>query len=422
MSHWFFLSYARENYDQYLLDFYRDLNKKICDLATPGDGEDGFLDMNGIEVGKQWPDELTAALQKCQAFISLYSPAYFTKEYCGKEWRAFSDRQAAYGTDLPANVSRPSLIMPVLWVPENRLPSPLPDAVSTVQYKHNDFGEEYARVGLKQLMAVSKYRDDYLEFLAKFADKLIQAVKSNPLPHQPHLPPINEIESAFHVRVAEVIKPAAEWVNRGPRSVQFFFVAARRDELKGVREKLDPYGEEGGYYWQPYFPEHTDEVGGMALQVAVDEKLRPECMELDDFTIERLDEAESNNKLVAIFIDTWTLCLPRYNTFMNKYDRRNFVNCVVLIAWNDRDGETEFNRPTLTNNVWGTFPNHAARPDPNCFLDSISSHEELKKALRNALINARGRISMRTDAVKKKAEGGQFIGKPLITGVGRASV
>jgi FxsC-like protein len=422
MGHWFFLSYARENYDQYVLDFYRDLNKMICDLATPGDGEDGFLDVNGIEVGKQWPDELKAALQTCQAFISLYSPAYFTKEYCGKEWRAFSDRQAAYGADLPAHVSRPSLIMPVLWVPEARLPSPLPEAVSTVQYKHSDFGEVYARVGLKQLMAVSKYHDDYLEFLATFAAKLLQAVKSNPLPHQPHLPSLNEIESAFHGRVTEVIKPAAECVNRGPRSVQFFFVAARRDELKGVREKLGPYGEEGGRDWQPYFPEHTDEVGFMAQEVAGLEKLYPEYVKLDDFTIERLDEAESNNKLVAIFIDTWTLCLPRYNTFMTKYDCRNFVNCVVLIAWNNRDDETAFNRPTLTDTVWGTFPNHAAKPDPNCFLDSINSHEELKKALRTALINARGRISMKADAVKKKATGGQFIGKPLINGVGRTSV
>jgi FxsC-like protein len=422
MEHWFFLSYARENYDQYLLDFYRDLNKVICDLATPGEGKDGFIDVNDIEVGKQWPDELTAALQKCRAFISLYSPAYFSKDYCGKEWRVFSDRQAAYGADLPADADRPSLIMPVLWVPEVRLPNPLPEAVSTVQYKHNDFGELYARVGLKQLMAVSKYHDDYLEFLAKFADKLIQAVKANPLPPLPHPPSLDEIESAFPRRVAEIIKPAAECANRGPRSVQFFFVAARSDELKGVREKLDPYGEEGGYYWQPYFPEHTDAVGFMALQVALDEKLRPECMDLEDFTIERLDEAESNNNIVAIFIDTWTLCLPRYNAFMNKYDRRNFVNCVVLIAWNSRDDETEFNRPTLTNNVWGTFPNHAAKPDPSCFLDSISSHEELKKALRLALINARGRISMRADAVKKKAESIQFIGKPLINGVGRPSV
>jgi FxsC-like protein len=422
MGHWFFLSYARENSDPYLVEFYRDLNKAIGDLTAPGDGEDGFLDVNGIEVGKQWPDELSAALQKCQALISLYSPAYFTKEYCGKEWRAFSDRQAAYCAGLPADASRPSLIMPVLWVPESKLPNPLPEAVSAVQYKHNDFGELYAQVGLKQLMAVSKYRDDYRVFLAKFADKLIQAVKATPLPHLPHLPPINEIESAFPGRAAEVVRPDAESVNRGPRSVQFFFVAARPDELKGVRQKLDPYGEEGGYYWQPYFPEHTDEVGLMAQEVALLEKLRPEFVKLDENIIERLDEAEVNNNLVAIFIDTWTLCLPRYNTFMNKYDRRNFVNCVVLIAWNNRDDETEFHRPTLTDTVWGAFPNHAAKPDPNCFMDSISSHEELKKALRTALINARGRISQRIDAVKKKAQGGQFIGKPLITGVGRTSV
>jgi hypothetical protein len=116
------------------------------------------------------------------------------------------------------------------------------------------------------------------------------------------------------------------------------------------------------------------------------------------------------------------LCLPRYNNFLAKYDGRNYVNSVVLIAWNNRDDETEVNRPTLTSNVWGTFPNHAAKPDPTCFLDSISSKEELKQALRTALIRARGRISMRAEAVKKRVEGGQFISKPLINGVGRPSV
>lgn len=420
MSHWFFLSYARENYNQYVLDFYQDLNKMIRDLAIPGEGGDGFIDTSDIELGTQWPDELAAALQNCRAFISLYSPAYFTKDYCGKEWQVFNSRQATYSADSPAHASRPSLIMPVLWVPETRLPSPLPDAVSAVQYKHGDFGEVYARIGLKQLMAVSKYHDDYLEFLAKFADKLIQAARTHPLPRQPHLPPIKDIKSAFPGRVVEVAKPAREAVNKGPRSVQFFFVAGRRDELQEVRQKLDPYGDEGGYDWQPYSPEYTAEVGIMAQEVALREKLRPEFVQLDDNIIERLDDAEVNNKLVAIFIDTWTLCLQPYNNFMNKYDRRNFVNCVVLIAWNNRDDETEYHRPTLVNNVWGTFPNHAAKPDPKCFLDSISSHVELKKALRTALINARARISMRDNAVKKKAESGQFIGKPLITGVGGA--
>lgn len=421
MSHWFFLSYARENYNQYLLDFFKDLNKMISDLAIPGEGEDGFIDVGNIELGNRWPDELTAALQSCRAFVSLYSPAYFTKEYCGKEWQVFNSRQAAYSATCPEQASRPSLILPVLWVREALLPAPLPDAVTTVQYKHSDFGELYARVGLKQLITVSRYRDDYLEFLAKFADKLIQAARATPLPRCPHLPPIEEIKSAFPLRMAEVVKPAGEYLNKGPRSVQCVFVAGRRDELQEVRKKLDHYGEEGGYDWQPYSPESTDEVWITAHEVALGEKLRPELVQLDDNLFERLDEAQDNNKLVAIFIDTWTLCLRQYSTFMNKYDRRNYVNCVVLIAWNSRDDETEVNRPTLVNNMRGTFPNHAAKPDPNCFLDSISSHEELKKALRTGLINARARISTRTDAVKKRAESGQSISKPLINGVRRTS-
>jgi FxsC-like protein len=413
MSHWFFLSYARDNSDKYLEKFYRDLDNKIRSLTPPGEGEEGFFDVGIIELGTQWPDVLTAALQKCRTFVSLYSPAYFTREKCGQEWQIFSERQAAYSAELPAHASRPSLLMPILWVPEARLPSPLPDAVSAVQYKHSDFGEVYAREGLQQLMKLSKHRDRYHEFLASFANKLIQAARTHTLPPLPQLPPINEIKNAFHRRGAQAVKLAGEAANVGPRFVQFVFVAGRRDELRAVREKLDPYGEEGGFDWQPFLPEFTDEIGIMAQEVAWREKLHYGFVQLDNDITKRLDEAECQNKIVAIVVDTWTLCLPRYSNFMNEYDRRNFVHCVVLIPWNSRDDETEINRSILVNKMWGTFPHHAVKPDPNCFLDSISSPDELKKGLSVALNKARARITEKAE-VMKKAESGQVIGKPRI--------
>jgi FxsC-like protein len=413
MSHWFFLSYARDNSDKYLEKFYRDLNNKMRSLTPPGEGEEGFFDVDTIELGQQWPDALTSALQKCRVFVSLYSPAYFTREKCGQEWQVFSDRQAAYIAELPAHASRPSLIMPILWVPEARLPSPLPDAVLAVQYKHNDFGEVYAREGLQQLMKISKYRDLYQEFLASFASKVIQAARAHTVPPLPQLPPINEIKNAFRRRGNQAVKFAGEAASAGPRFVQFVFVAGRRDELQVLRTKLDPYGEEGGFDWQPFFPEFTDEVGIIAQEVAWREKLHYGFVRPDDNIINRIEDAECQNKIVAIIVDTWTLCLSPYNTFLREYDGRNFLNCAVLVPWNNRDDETEINRSRLVNKMWGTFHRHAVKPDPNCFLDSISSLDELKKALSTALNKARARITEKAE-VMRKAESGQIISKPRI--------
>ena len=413
MNHWFFLSYARENLDNYLHKFYRDLNKTIRDWTEPVEGKDGFFDTRDIAVGNNWPDALMTALQNCRAFVSLYSPAYFTKEFCGKEWQIFSSRQAAYSADLSAHTRRPSLIMPVLWVPEAQLPSSLPDTVSAVQFKHSEFGEEYARKGLRQLMTLSKNRDHYREFLARFAARLIQEARTHQLPPDPRPEPINEVESAFRRWTPEAARSAGEGVSQGPRVVQFVFVAGRREELRTVREKLDPYGDEGGFDWQPFCPEVTDEIGIIAQEVASREKLHYGFVQLDANIIKRIADAECQNKIVAIIVDTWTLCLMPYQTFMAEYDSRNFVNCAVLIPWNNRDDETEFNRSVLTNKMWGTFPRHAVKPDPTCFLDSICSLDEFKRELSAVLNKARARITEKAE-VMKKAESGQIIGKPRI--------
>lgn len=425
MSRWFFLSYARDKHDKYLNtflpEFHEDLNSMIHTLTTPDAGEDGFLDVEGINLGEHWQDKLSAELQDCRAFISLYSPAYFTKDYCGKEWQIFSSRQAAYSAGLPAHASRPALMMPVLWVPEKWLPSSLPEAASMVQYKHKDFGELYAQEGLQQFMKLrSKYHDQYHEFVKRFAEKLILAAGTYTLPRLPQLPPINEVESAFHRRGPEVEMYAQEPVNVGPSPVQFVFVAGNQDELREERKKLDSYGEHGGYDWSPYFPEVKEKVGLISQVVACAEKLPSNLVQLNNDFIDWLKLAKQHNKIVAIVVDTWTLKIPRYRAFMCEYDDLNFLNCVVLVAWNNRDDElTETERLKLESLVQGTFTCNFVKRDRNCFVE-INSHDELVKELSILLNKAHQRVVERAE-VLKKAEGVQVIAKPIITGIRRAS-
>lgn len=417
MSHWFFLSYARENLTDYLKKFYEDLNTTISHLTAPKEGNRGFFDTSDIGVGQQWSHELIAALQNCRVFVPLYSPAYFTSEWCGKEWQFFSERQAAASARLEPSSSRPTLIMPVLWVPETKLPSPLPEAVSAVQYKQSDLGNQYTKLGLYHLMTINKHNDDYHEFVNQFADRLIEAARAHILPPLLQPRPIEKIESAFHRRWSEVAESAGDDVKVGTSFVQFVFVAGRRKELKTLRTKLDPYGEEGGHDWHPYLPEVKDRVGLISQRLACGEDLTSDFMQLDDNIIMRIKEAQRLNKIVVILVDTWTLDLEQYKKPMLAYDDRKFINCVVIVSWNNRDDElTGTMRSRLFNNMRFIFSNHCINPEPNCFLE-ISSHDELQRVLPTVLNQARARLSVKAEVVKK-AEGDQAISKPSISTYG----
>jgi FxsC-like protein len=406
MSHWFFLSYARNDRDDCLGDFYRDLNKEIREWAGPEAGEDGFFDENDIELGKHWSPALTEALQDCRAFIALCSPAYFNSEICGREWQFFSERQTAYSASLAPPASSPSLMMPVLWLPENKL-KPLPEAVAAVQYKHSDFGDIYAREGLKRLIQYKKYKEHYRNFLRKFASKLCRAARDHALPPHPHLLPINKIESAFHQRSARTSD------NGGPRVAQFVFVAGRRDELKAAgKKKLDAYGDEGECDWHPYLPDVPQEVEIIAQGIATEENFRYVRVQLDDNFIKRIEEAEQDNRIVAILVDSWTLGVPRYERLIKKYNHCNFVNCAVLAPLNDKDDETKDKWSDLFGKVRSTFVNHYVNRNPSCFL-VVSSYDELKDGLRTALHKARTRLIERAE-VMRRAEGDRFISKPII--------
>ena len=412
-NYWFFLSYARLDSDPYLKRFYKNLTSTVRRLVGDNEENIGFFDCEDIKPGDEWPITLTGALQTCRAFVPVYSPTYFTKEHCGIEWQIFRERLDAYVAASPGT-NRPPLILPVLWVPEDRLPSALPHSVSAVQYKHERFGDAYATEGLRQLMQLGKYRDKYAEFVAAFADKLIDAAKTQNLPSLKALRPLREVKSAW---LSDVPVGGAPTLQRsvGPRYVQFVFVAGRRDELRGLRQKLDHYGEEGGMDWHPFFPEVSDEVAILAQDVASMERLIYDPITLDANIIQRIEDAEQKNKIVVIIVDTWTLRLGHYHKFMREYDSRNFLNCLVLVPWNEKDDETKNAQSVLEDAVKLTFLNSALSKDPSCFLDRVNSSDELKRNLGLMLNRARMRIIEKTEVIKR-AESAQLISKPIITG------
>src|SRR5262245_35136754 len=115
---YFFFSYACANAegkaDAYVSKFFNDLVFEIGQKAQPPVvGEIGFRDWDTIVTGENWQQKLSNALSTCKVFVPLYSPMYFTREACGKEWCAFTERLAEHAKKSADPLELPPLIMPV---------------------------------------------------------------------------------------------------------------------------------------------------------------------------------------------------------------------------------------------------------------------------------------------------------------------
>jgi FxsC-like protein len=418
MAHWFFLSYARCDADVYFKRFRQELAEAVR-VKVGGDLESvAFFDRDDIGAGEEWPDTLSSALQHSRIFVPIYTRSYFASDYCGREWEVFRQRQDA----LMANgaAQRPPVIQPVLWVGKEDLPDPMPGVARGAQFDNAAYGDDYAEIGLRQMMLQNRYRDARRTFIAALADRIVDVARDHELPPLGAKPLITDIRSAFVEApaaaapgaVAAPPVPAAS-TTRGPRYAQFIFVAGTRPELEALRQRVDCYGL-AGEDWKPYHPTAAMAVADVALEVAGGERLWPEPVPLGDDLIERLEQAKAQDKVVAIIADSWTLRLPAYNRFMRDYDERNFLNCVVLVPWNPADDETATSRPVLEDAVRFAFPNRSAVKDPKSFIDTIVSPEDLRANLSNALATARARVITAAE-VQRRAESQNVVVKPIIS-------
>jgi len=194
--------------------------------------------------------------------------------------------------------------------------------------------------------------------------------------------------------------------------VQFLFVAGKRDELMPLRQQVSAYGDQGEE-WRPYHPDVEMAVRDVALEVALTERLWPEAVPLGPDLIARLTAAERSNKLVAIIVDTWTLRLEQYHEFMREYDRHNFLNCVVLIPWNEADPETMGARNMLQQAMHAAFVRRVQVRDPHTFIDTIGTAPDLRRGLAKALAVARARVIYAAE-VRRRVEQDHVISRPVI--------
>lgn len=201
----FFLSYTRsrrehdgagqpdDDEDRYVIEFYRDLCRHIRQLAYVEPGvSPGYFD-RAMQTSVQWPEQVQHALATCQTFVALYKPGYFQSKWCGREWAAFESRQKL--TRPPGSIAHDAII-PVLWVEEKRLPSPLPDAARSIQYSDLRTPVSYRHEGVYG-MRESELEADYKKTTLAIARLIVDVAETMRIP--PCSPSVfQEGLSAFH--------------------------------------------------------------------------------------------------------------------------------------------------------------------------------------------------------------------------------
>jgi FxsC-like protein len=394
---WFFFSYAHADQNSYLDLFYKDLASEVRTLTGAAEPESGFLDRKDIEHGAVWDAALESGLQNSKIFVPIYSGSYFQKLYCGKEFGVFQDRLAK------ANLTGDPLILPVLWTPEANVLPEIPKLIDKIQYKHGNYPPEYLTEGVLAMNRLGtpsgKFFNQYWGFVREFAKTIVATARAHPLPKLTvPLVAIDKVKGPF----PGPSKPASS-DEGGPRYVQFIFGAGNRAELKAAqRGTLKFYGSSGSD-WQPYLDQYQGTAESLAREVieAVGGNSRYEEVALTSTLYQQVEQAASQDKIVVVLVDTWTLLIEKYYDMIAPLDHQAALNCLIVVVWNDQDQEASVtNKANLEKRVSLSFDTKLKLSHPSFFPNTIKSYDSFKSELARAVVQAQAEVV--TTAQKKK--------------------
>jgi FxsC-like protein len=420
MAYEFFFSYTRADNDKYLKQFFEVLNDAVRRRrGLPHGASVGFFDQRELELGDEWDVVLADALRISKTIVCLYSPGYFKSEYCGREWEVFRGRRKKYVDDKLAagevNVLPPPVLKPVVWMP---LPpgESAPEAVGGPQYMRGDPQAVHNTFGLRRLRKqYTKFKDKYDDFIEALADEIIAAANTHHLPELAKLTPLKQVPSAFHPPpVLGVMAPAKPSSATGPKFVQFAFVAAHPDQLVGQRATLDCYLQEGGRDWKPYFPQKAKPIRALVQSVASGHDLDfySEELTVGSNLAQDVRNALLDRKVVVLVVDSWTAGLPPYDQILWDFDQQNYLNCCVLIPWNEGDSESAQSRVVLEQNIQNALHFRVTSKNPLHFRDNIGSEEEFCQQLHDVLVRLKAEIINKAEPRRSSPTGGEM---PIIS-------
>jgi FxsC-like protein len=360
----FFMSHAREDDglqgDDLVSAFFTDLCGQIAQGVEDPPESVGYLDTANLDVGDNWSEVLAEAVCTSAVFVPILTARYFTRPYCGREWQLFETRCA----EVAVGGQAPPLIVPILWKPP--LEGSLPTFATDLQFRPSarDFLDDDRRLlpellkrGLVQIIKGrnARYGSLYDGIVEKLAAKIVSLGNDYPLNTlaREALPALADVQPRFpSPKAATRGSPATALVGRVPVA-HFAYVAADAATGGALRANGTLYyrGDNGGG-WYPYAPVLNKPIALLAQRAAGDKELVAQVLEIDEQFLTKIRAAEDRREPVILLIDPWSAArVPNLTNALANFDRLQFANCAVLIAWDFFDVPLPQDRDTLQGQV-----------------------------------------------------------------------
>lgn len=396
---YFFLSYARGDDSDSINRFYEDLCADVRDHAgLPRGTEVGFLDVHTIDIGAAWSPRLARYLASCGTFLALVSPRYLRSDMCGREWAVFASRLAQHTA--PGGEPPPAL-MPLLWLP----PPKLPAVIEELQYHNELLPPAYRDKGLRQMIRLDRYRNEYVEFVDSLARQIVRTTE------EAHVPPIalpldlQQVRSIFDsrgptVRTPKMIAPAP--VNNrapesGPGGQGVHIVVAAPSAADVTSAPLAELGRDARYYgatpvdWTPFVPELTMSLARFAQEIARQHEFTAVVTDVTNLPA-ALSEARTANHLVIILIDLWVTHLEEPRRILAQYDQPAGADeplTAVMVPVSATDRHTQASHEELARALTQLLGNRLRSLDGVLVRTSILSHRAFDADLQVVLERSR---------------------------------
>lgn len=400
----FFLSYARGDDSDSIHRFYEDLCADVRDHAgVPRGAEVGFLDVHNIDIGATWNARLARYLAGCHTFVALVSPRYLRSDMCGREWAAFAGRLAQHTA--PGGEPPPAL-MPLLWLP----PPQLPAVVEELQYHNELLPTAYRDKGLRQMIRLDRYRNEYVELVDNLARQIVRTAEDAYVP--PITPPhdLNRVRSVFDLKVPEPLPPMTleappavdhdETANNRvyPEVGQGVHIIVAAPSAADVASPpLAPLGRDAQYYganpadWTPYLPELSMSLASFAEDIAQQHEFTAAISDVAHLQA-ALAEARTANHLVILLIDLWVTHLEEPSRILAQYDQPVGANeplTAVMVPVSATDPRTQASHDELSRALRKLLGNRLRSLDGVMARTSILSHRAFDADLQVVLERSR---------------------------------
>lgn len=324
---YFFLAYPHTPEQRWVERLYRDLCHEVLERSTLPTlaplQKVGFMDVSGIRVGGNWRHEVADALARCRTFVPLYSPRYFTREECGKEWDAFMQRILDHTA---RHNGRPAAIVPALWLPVEEAEMPL--VARDVQCDHKLLGEVYAEEGFYTLIKNSLYTEHYLTAVQRLAKQIIRAASTSGLRSAP-AEDYTTLRNVF-------ARPAGS-----TPAVKRVTVTVAAPAVGRLPEGRNPahYGP-SARDWNPYYPVTRQSLAETAGEVARLYAYETTIATLDE-GFDTLMARDASSGLGVLLVDAFAMDDPEIAAKLRSFDALDKSWVGTMVPWNRHDPDLE---------------------------------------------------------------------------------